>query len=178
MNEVTDSSSLCLKASSSLQDTSTTILKEYCLRNSYAKSTHVLCLKGSNEANQHWATPLRDRGNNMIICTSSNICLHITALYNCKWIRGHPILMYLSMSGMQNSTGKAATSKSSYLSQPMTPLETCKDLNWGWWWRWNYIVLLYSRPRWRWWRWRCSRVKRGAPRNRQWLGLVPIYPLA
>ena len=36
--------------------------------------------------------------------------------------------MYLSMYGMQNLTGKAATRRSSYLSQPITPSETCRDL--------------------------------------------------
>ena len=52
MNEVTDSSGLCLRASNSLRDTSTTVLKEYCLINSCPKSAHVLRLEGSNDANQ------------------------------------------------------------------------------------------------------------------------------
>ena len=38
MNEVTDSSDLYLRASNSFHDTSTTVLKEYYLRSSYAKS--------------------------------------------------------------------------------------------------------------------------------------------
>ena len=128
MKEVTVSSDLCLRASNSLRDTSTTILKEYCLRNSYARSVHVRRHEGFNEANQRWVAPLRDRGNNMIICVSSNLCPRITTLYNYKWIWGHPIPVYLSMSNMWNSTGKAVTGRSSYPSQLMTPSVTCSEL--------------------------------------------------
>ena len=86
INEVTDSSGLYLRASSSFHDTSITVLKEYCLRNSCAKSIHVLCHEGSREANQSSAAPLSDKGNNMIICVSSNRFSYIIVLFNCKWI--------------------------------------------------------------------------------------------
>ena len=52
INKVTNSSGLWLRASNSLRDTSTIVLKEYCMRNSYAKSVHVLHYEGSSEANQ------------------------------------------------------------------------------------------------------------------------------
>ena len=116
MKKVTISSGLCLRASNSLRDTLTTVLNEYYLRNSYARSVHVRRREGSNEANHRWAAPLRDRGNNMIIYVSSNLCPCITTVYNCKWIQGHPIPMYLSMSGMRNLTDKAAIGRSSYPS--------------------------------------------------------------
>ena len=45
-----DSFGLCLRASNSLRDTYTTVLKEYYLRNSYAKLVHVLRWEGSSEA--------------------------------------------------------------------------------------------------------------------------------
>ncbi|WKA12996.1 hypothetical protein VitviT2T_030335 [Vitis vinifera] len=109
MNEVTDSSGLYLRASNTLRDTSTTVLKEYCLRNSCANSLQVLHREESSEANQRCATPLSDRGNNIVICASSNLCPRITLLYNHKWIPGYPIPVYLSISGMRNSMGKAAT---------------------------------------------------------------------
>ena len=128
MNEVTDLSGLCLRASNSLHDTSTTVLKEYYLRNSYAKSLQVLCREGSSEANQRCAAPLNDRENKIIICASSSLCPRITTMYNCKWIRGHPIPVYLSISGMWNSTDNATTGKSSYPSQLITPYETCNNL--------------------------------------------------
>ena len=51
MNEVIDSSGLCLRASNFLHDTSTTMLKEYYMRNSYAKSLQVLRREESSEAN-------------------------------------------------------------------------------------------------------------------------------
>ena len=97
MNKVTDSSGLCLRASNSLRDTSTTMLKEYCMRNSSAKSLQVLCREGSSEANQRCVIPLNDKGNNIIIYVSSSLYPLIIALYNCKWIRGHSILVYLSI---------------------------------------------------------------------------------
>ena len=128
MNEVTDSSGLCLRASNSLRDTSTTMLMEYRLRNSCAKSLQVLHCEGSSEANQSCTAPLNDRGNNIIICALSSLCPSITALYNYRWIRGHPIPMYLSISGMRNSTGNAATGKSSYPSQLITPSKMCNNL--------------------------------------------------
>ena len=49
---MTGSFGLCLRAFNSFSDISTTVLKEYCLRNSCAKSVHVLCQEGSSEANQ------------------------------------------------------------------------------------------------------------------------------
>ena len=116
INEVTDSSSLCLRASNSLYDMSTTVLKEYCMGNSCAKSLQVMRREGFSEANQCCAAPLSNRGNNIIICASSNLCPCITTLYNCKWIRGHPIPVYLLISNIWNSIGNAATSKSSYPS--------------------------------------------------------------
>ena len=128
MNEVTDSSGLYLRASNSFRDTSTIVLKEYCLRNSYAKSLKVLHREGSSEANQRCAAPLSDKGNNIIICASSSLCPCITTLYNYRWIRGHPILVYLSISGMRNLIGNDAIGKSSYLSQLITPSETCNNL--------------------------------------------------
>ena len=76
----------------------------------------------------NYMSPLSDRGNNVIICTSSSPCLRITTLYNYKLIQGHSILVYLSMSGMRNSIGNAATGKSSYPSQIITPFETCNNL--------------------------------------------------
>ena len=72
IKEETDSSDLCLKASSSLLDTSTTILNENYRKNSWAKSFHVLRCEDSKDANQRWAAPLRDNGNKVIICDSSN----------------------------------------------------------------------------------------------------------
>ena len=75
-----DSSDLCLKASSSLLDTSTTILNENYRKNSWAKSSHVLHHKDSKYANQCWAAPLRDNGNKVIICDSSNPWALITVL--------------------------------------------------------------------------------------------------
>ena len=128
MNEVTDSSGHCLRDSNSPHDTSTTVLKEHYMRNSYAKSLQVLPCEGFSEANQRSATSLSDRWNNIIICASSSLCLCITALYNCKWIRGHPIPVYLSISNMRNSTGNFAIGKSSYPSQLITPSETCNNL--------------------------------------------------
>ena len=41
MNEVTDSSGLCLNASNSLLDTSMILLNAYCLKNSWARSSQV-----------------------------------------------------------------------------------------------------------------------------------------
>ena len=128
MKEVIVSSGLFLRAFSSLWDTSTIVLKEYYLKNSYARLIYVRRREGSNKANHHWAALLRNRGNNMIICVSSNLWPHIIALYNCKWIRGHPIPVYLSMSSLWNSTDKAATGKSSYPSQLMAPSLTYSDL--------------------------------------------------
>ena len=128
MNEVNDSSGLCLRASNSLRDTSITVLKNYCLRNSCAKLLKVLRREGSSEANQRCTAPLNDSGNNIIIYDSSSMCLRITALYNYKWIRGHLIPVYLSISGMQNSTSNATTRKSLYPSQLITPSETCSNL--------------------------------------------------
>ena len=128
MNEVTDSSGLCLRVSNSLCDTSTTMLKEYCLRNSCAKSLQVLRREKSSEANQRCAAPLSDRGNNIIIYASFSLCPSITMLYNYRWIRGHPIPMYLLISGVQNSVGNATTGKLSYPSQLITPSETCNNL--------------------------------------------------
>ena len=52
IKEETDSSDLYLKALSSLLDTSTTILNENCRRNSWVKSSHVLCREDSKDANQ------------------------------------------------------------------------------------------------------------------------------
>ena len=106
MKEVTISSGLYPRASNSLWYTSTTVLKEYYLRNSYARSVHVPRREGSNEANHRWTAPLRDKGNNMIIYVSFNLCPRITTLYNCKWTREHPILMYLSMFGCGTQPAK------------------------------------------------------------------------
>ena len=128
MNEVTDSFGRCLRALNSLPDTSFTVLKEYCLRNSCAKSLQVLRHEGSSEADQCCATPLSDRGNNIIIYASSSLCPCITVLYNYKWIRGHLIPVYLSISDMRNSIGNGATGKSSYPSQFITTSETCNNL--------------------------------------------------
>ena len=52
MNEEIDSSDLCLKPSSSLIDTSTTVLNENCHRNSWARLSHVLRHEDSKDANQ------------------------------------------------------------------------------------------------------------------------------
>ena len=84
INEVTDSSGFCQRVFNPLRDTSTTLLKEYCLRNSCAKSVNVLRHEGSREANQRLAALLSDKGNNMIICVLSNRCPCITMLYNYK----------------------------------------------------------------------------------------------
>ena len=59
MKEEMDLSDLCLKPSSSLLDTSTTILNESCHRNSWDRSSHVLCREDSKDTNQRWTTPLR-----------------------------------------------------------------------------------------------------------------------
>ena len=76
MKEVIVSSGLFLRAFSSLWDTSTIVLKEYYLKNSYARLIYVRRREGSNKANHHWAALLRNRGNNMIICVSSNLWPH------------------------------------------------------------------------------------------------------
>ena len=53
MNDETDSSVLYLRASSSLLNTSTTVLNENYRKNSWAKSSHVWRLEDSKEANHH-----------------------------------------------------------------------------------------------------------------------------
>ena len=80
MNDETNSSVLYLRASSSLLDTSTTVLNENCSKNSWAKSSHVRCRENSKDANQRWAAPLRDSGNKVIIYDSFNPCVLITML--------------------------------------------------------------------------------------------------
>nr|CAN62642.1 hypothetical protein VITISV_039592 [Vitis vinifera] len=64
MNDVTVSSSLCLKASNSLHETSMTVLNANRRRNFWAKSSHVRRCDTSKEANQRWVIPLKDMGNN------------------------------------------------------------------------------------------------------------------
>ena len=51
MNDETDSSVLRLRASSSLLDTSMTVLNENCRKNSWAKSSHVQRHEDSKDAN-------------------------------------------------------------------------------------------------------------------------------
>ena len=80
MKEEIDSSVICLKASSSFLDTSTTVLKENCRKNSWAKSSYVLRHEDSKDANQRWAALLRESGNNVITCDSSNPWALITVL--------------------------------------------------------------------------------------------------
>ena len=92
MNDVTVSSSLCLKASNSLHETSMTVLNANRRRNFWAKSSHVRRCDTSKEANQRWVIPLKDMGNNVIIWASSKSWALITILYSLKWMWGHPIL--------------------------------------------------------------------------------------
>ena len=80
MNDETDSYILYLRASSYLLDTSTTVLNENRRKNSWAKLSHVRSREDSKDANQHWVTLLRDSGNKVIICDSSNPCALITVL--------------------------------------------------------------------------------------------------
>ena len=72
INEVIDSSGLCLKASNSLLETSMIVLNANCLKNSWAKSSQVLWRDTSNEANQRYPTPLKDIGKNIIIWALSS----------------------------------------------------------------------------------------------------------
>ena len=80
MNDETDSSDIYLKALSSLLNTSTTVLNKNCRRNSWAKSSYVLRHEDSKDANQRWAALLRESGNNVITCDSSNPWALITVL--------------------------------------------------------------------------------------------------
>ena len=80
MNEETDSSDLCLRTSSPLLDTSTTVLNENYRKNSWAKSSHVLRREDFKDVNQHWAAPLKDNGNKVIIYDLSNLWALITVL--------------------------------------------------------------------------------------------------
>ena len=124
MNDETDSSVLYLRASSSLLDTSTTVLNENCHRNSWAKSSHVRRLENSRDANRRWAAPLRDRGKIVIIWGSSSPWALITVLYSRRWMRGQSIPVYLSISGILNLADKLATGIPSKSSQTAAPSNT------------------------------------------------------
>ena len=80
INEVTDSSSLYLKASNSLLKASMMVLNVNCLKNSYAKPSKVVWRDTSNEVNQRWVTLLRDIGKSITIWDSSNLWALITVL--------------------------------------------------------------------------------------------------
>ena len=67
--------------------------------------------------NQHWAAPLKDMGNSIILWASSKPWALITVLYSLNWIRGHPIPVYHSISSILNLAGRLAIgspSKSSH----------------------------------------------------------------
>ena len=58
INEVTESSGLCLKAPKSLLETSMTVLNANCLKKFWARSSQVLQRDTSNEANQRCVAPV------------------------------------------------------------------------------------------------------------------------
>ena len=124
MNDVIVSSSLCLKAFNSLRETSMTVLNANWHRNSWAKSSHVRWHDTSKEANQCRAAPLKDMGNSIIIWASSTPWALITVLYSLKWMRGHPIPIYHSISGILNLAGRLATGSPSKSSHPIPPSDT------------------------------------------------------
>ena len=80
INEVTDSSGLCLNAFNSFLDTSMTVLNACCLKNSWARSSQVRRCDTSNEANQRCATPLKDMGKIITIRASYSLWAIITIL--------------------------------------------------------------------------------------------------
>ena len=129
MKEKMDSSNLCLKASSSFLDKSMTILNENCCKNSWVKSSHVLRREDSKDANQHWAAPLRDNENKVIIYDSSSSWALITILYSLKWMWGQPMLAYLWISSILNLFSKLNTSAPSKSSQIVAPSEALIYLN-------------------------------------------------
>ena len=132
---MTVSLGLYLKASNSLRETSMTVLNANCHRNSWAKSSHVWRCDTSKEANQHWAAPLKDMGNNIIIWASSKLWALITVLYSLKWMWGHPIPVYRSIFDILNLANRLAISslsKSSHIilsSDTLNCLILCSSLS-------------------------------------------------
>ena len=63
-------------------------------------------------------------GNSIIIWASSKPWALITILYSLKWMLGHPIPMYHSISGILNLAGKLATSSPSKSSHTIPPFDT------------------------------------------------------
>ena len=100
------------------------VLNANCRRNSWAKSSHVWCRDTSKEANQYWIVPLKDMWNSIIIWALSKPWTLIIVLYKLKWMWGHPIPMYRSISSILNLVGRLATSSLSKSSHTIPPSHT------------------------------------------------------
>ena len=107
---------------------SMTVFNAKCRRNSWAKSSHVRRRGTSKEANQRWAAPLKDMGNIIIIWALSTPWALITLLYSLKWIRGHPILVCRSISGILNLVDILATGSPSKSSHTILPSDSLNCL--------------------------------------------------